>query len=125
MKQQLRSLIIALALSLYLSVAAHGEDWPTFGHDIARSGCSELTLTVPLMHAWVHTALHAPLLRSAHGVLDQRTPGQRPRRRAGSQRGMHLSPAHPLDRGAHAHTRARRGRKLVAVLVRMPRLCPL
>ena len=40
--------------------AVHAADWPTYRHDIARSGVTGETLTPPLKPAWVYRARHAP-----------------------------------------------------------------
>ena len=35
-------------------------DWPAYRHDLARSGVTEETLSVPLHPQWVYTAAHPP-----------------------------------------------------------------
>lgn len=41
-------------------VSAHGEDWPTYLHDNARSGVTNETLKLPLWPAWEHQPRLAP-----------------------------------------------------------------
>ncbi len=48
---------------LFVAVLAgpvHGEDWPTYRHDIARSGITTEQLSPPLSPQWVFEPTHAP-----------------------------------------------------------------
>ncbi|NOY80414.1 MAG: PQQ-binding-like beta-propeller repeat protein [Kiritimatiellaeota bacterium] len=38
----------------------HGEDWPTYRHDIARSGITSERLSLPLSPQWIFEPAHAP-----------------------------------------------------------------
>ncbi len=50
--------VVAILCILGFAVAA--EDWPTYRHDVARSGVTGEQLTLPLSQHWVHEAQHAP-----------------------------------------------------------------
>lgn len=50
--RELRPLCAFLLISLLSGAAARAEDWPTFMHDVARSGVSRETLTLPLAELW-------------------------------------------------------------------------
>jgi len=52
-----RALSVVLVV---ICVAAHGADWPTYRHDIARSGVTAERLAPPLSLRWVFKARHAP-----------------------------------------------------------------
>jgi len=45
---------------LVLSLWSRAEDWPTYRHDIARSGITPEKLTTPLHEAWVFRSQHLP-----------------------------------------------------------------
>ncbi|NQT88454.1 PQQ-binding-like beta-propeller repeat protein, partial [bacterium] len=51
-----RALPLALALCAFASAA----DWPTYRHDMARSGITQETLKPPLSRAWEFRPAHAP-----------------------------------------------------------------
>ena len=52
---------VVFLLSLFLlSTPATAEDWPTYRHDIARTGCTPESLTAPLTLHWVYTPIHPP-----------------------------------------------------------------
>jgi outer membrane protein assembly factor BamB len=49
------------ALILLLIVASvSASDWPTYRHDLARTGCTDESLGASLALQWVHTSIHAP-----------------------------------------------------------------
>ncbi|HUT13763.1 MAG TPA: PQQ-binding-like beta-propeller repeat protein [Thermoguttaceae bacterium] len=48
-----------LAAVLFTTTAA-GEDWPTYRHDVARSGVTPEQVATPLFESWVFKARHAP-----------------------------------------------------------------
>lgn len=48
---------ILLALLLHI---AYAEDWPTYMHDVARSGISSERMTLPLSEGWVFMTKHPP-----------------------------------------------------------------
>lgn len=50
----------ACLATLALAHSAIGGDWPTYGHDAARSNVAEEALPVPLYEAWVYHTMHAP-----------------------------------------------------------------
>ena len=47
-------------LGLLLASTVLGADWPTFRHDVSRSGMTDETVAPPLAPAWVFQARHAP-----------------------------------------------------------------
>ena len=49
-----------LWLVLILASCAVGADWPTYRHDVARSGTTAESLSPPLAPVWVFQARHAP-----------------------------------------------------------------
>lgn len=51
---------LALWFGLSLATAAAGADWPTYRHDVARSGITAESVSLPLAPAWVFRARHAP-----------------------------------------------------------------
>ncbi len=51
--------ISALVLLLLVG-SALGSDWPTYRHDLARTGCTDESLGLPLVLQWVYTSTHAP-----------------------------------------------------------------
>ena len=56
-----RLMVVAFGFALTaVPPAVHAADWPTYRHDIARSGVTRETLTPPLEPAWVYRARHAP-----------------------------------------------------------------
>ncbi len=52
-------LISALVL-LLMAVSVWASDWPTYRHDLARTGCTDESLGAPLVLQWVYTSTHAP-----------------------------------------------------------------
>ena len=56
-----RLAIVALACGLSAAMhTARAADWPTYRHDIARSGVTPEALVPPLKAAWVYRSRHAP-----------------------------------------------------------------
>ncbi|MDD4786965.1 MAG: PQQ-binding-like beta-propeller repeat protein, partial [Pirellulales bacterium] len=51
---------LVLALAASASVAARAGDWPTYRHDIARSGVTSEEVRPPLRECWVFQPAHAP-----------------------------------------------------------------
>jgi len=47
-------------LAVFSGTAAIGEDWPTYRHDVARSGVTSEQIATPLYESWVFKARHAP-----------------------------------------------------------------
>ena len=45
---------------LIVATCALADDWPTYMHDIARTGTTSERLDPPLTHHWVHKPRHAP-----------------------------------------------------------------
>lgn len=85
------TLRIALALSLCaFSIAAVAEDWPTYGHDAARSHVSGESLAGDLESAWVHQPRHAP-----------RPAWPPPAKWDGYNKVPHLEPRMVFDRAFH------------------------
>ncbi|MCU0914417.1 MAG: PQQ-binding-like beta-propeller repeat protein [Planctomycetes bacterium] len=58
MRKTIAWLGTGILLTAVASTAA--ADWPTYRHDIARTGGTEESLNAPLALQWVHTATHAP-----------------------------------------------------------------
>ncbi len=52
-------LILAFPVAI-LALPVLAGDWPTYRHDIARSGVTEDGVTTPLVQQWVHQPRHAP-----------------------------------------------------------------
>ncbi|NOZ23258.1 MAG: PQQ-binding-like beta-propeller repeat protein [Planctomycetes bacterium] len=53
----IRTILVAL---LFLAWRVQAEDWPTYQHDIARSGVTKEEIKPPLSEAWSFTPLHSP-----------------------------------------------------------------
>ena len=51
---------ILLACVSFASLAARGEDWPTYRHDIARSGITSERIETPLTERWVFMPRKGP-----------------------------------------------------------------
>ena len=49
-----------LWFGLILDASVMGADWPTYRHDVARSGITAESVSPPLAPAWVFRARHAP-----------------------------------------------------------------
>jgi outer membrane protein assembly factor BamB len=45
---------------LLMTASAPASDWPTYRHDLARTGCTSESLGSPLALQWVYTSTHAP-----------------------------------------------------------------
>jgi len=45
---------------LVTAASAAASDWPTYRHDLARTGCTEESLNAPLALQWVYTSAHEP-----------------------------------------------------------------
>jgi len=56
-----RQASLAATFLALVSVAALAEDWPTWRHDLARSGVTGEKLPSPLHRQWVHVAAHKPM----------------------------------------------------------------
>ncbi len=53
--------VLTLTLvSLLAAASVSAADWPTYRHDLARTGCTSESLGSPLVLQWVCTATHAP-----------------------------------------------------------------
>ena len=60
---RVRCLFVALVFLAIGSAVASGlwaGDWPTYRHDLARSGVTEEALSAPLHRQWLYTAAHPP-----------------------------------------------------------------
>lgn len=60
---RVRSLFVAVVFFAIGSAVASGlraADWPTYRHDLARSGVTEESLSAPLHRQWLYTAAHPP-----------------------------------------------------------------
>ncbi|HID23464.1 MAG TPA: hypothetical protein EYP14_13850, partial [Planctomycetaceae bacterium] len=55
-----RGLSLLVAIIAFALRASSAEDWPTYRHDIARSGVTGESLELPLRSCWVFQARHAP-----------------------------------------------------------------
>ena len=53
-------LFLSVALITISAGGALADDWPTYRHDIARTGISAETIAAPLSLEWVFSPLHAP-----------------------------------------------------------------
>ncbi|QDT09164.1 PQQ-binding-like beta-propeller repeat protein [Planctomycetes bacterium K23_9] len=51
--------LLSAVLLLGMLSTTYG-DWPTYQHDIRRSGVTDETLTLPLAQSWVNQSLHPP-----------------------------------------------------------------
>ncbi len=49
-----------LGIGLSLATVVRAADWPTYRHDVARSGITAESVSLPLAPAWVFRARHAP-----------------------------------------------------------------
>jgi outer membrane protein assembly factor BamB len=56
----LRFIYTLFAFLLFLQQGGFADDWPTFRHDLSRSGISGEALAPPLKEAWRYTAKHPP-----------------------------------------------------------------
>lgn len=56
----IRNLLWLFCVAAVTSTAADANDWPTYCHDIARSGVTSEVVRVPLNEGWVFQARHAP-----------------------------------------------------------------
>lgn len=54
------AMLLAIGALLAVAGTAHGDEWPTYRHDIARSGVTAESLKLPLGQAWVFQPKHAP-----------------------------------------------------------------
>jgi len=52
--------IAVLVLAAVVSTTAWAEDWPTYRHDVGRTGATDETLRLPLASVWQHRSPHAP-----------------------------------------------------------------
>ncbi|MCX6899804.1 MAG: PQQ-binding-like beta-propeller repeat protein [Verrucomicrobia bacterium] len=57
---QLRMPVNSLIAAAAMSAMVCADDWPTYRHDIARSGITLEKLATPLAESWVYQARHAP-----------------------------------------------------------------
>jgi outer membrane protein assembly factor BamB len=57
---------------LLVTASTLAADWPTYRHNIARTGCCEESLETPLVPRWSYTSTHEPKPGWSH-------PGTRPR----------------------------------------------
>ncbi len=72
-----RAIVVSSAwIALLATVSAVASDWPTYRHDIARTGCTDESLDLPLAPQWVYVsadqprcAWSAPATRPREGVL--------------------------------------------------------
>lgn len=60
MSSRVRTLWFAIICSAALCGGLLAADWPTYRHDMARSGVSPAKLRMPLHVQWTHRAAHAP-----------------------------------------------------------------
>ncbi len=64
MPRSLAATIILAAFTLWFglspAISVRGADWPTYRHDVARSGITAESVSLPLAPAWVFRARHAP-----------------------------------------------------------------
>ncbi|NQT17414.1 MAG: PQQ-binding-like beta-propeller repeat protein, partial [Planctomycetes bacterium] len=59
--RSLGTVLLLAGCTLTFSIApAAADGWPTYRHDIARSGVSSETMPVPLIESWVYRSAHAP-----------------------------------------------------------------
>ncbi|MCE9555098.1 MAG: PQQ-binding-like beta-propeller repeat protein [Planctomycetes bacterium] len=58
---RLLALSAALLLTTLSAPTLHAEDWPTYRHDVSRSGISTEKLPVPLTRVWTYRTAFAPL----------------------------------------------------------------
>ncbi len=62
-------------IALLVAASTVASDWPTYRHDIARTGCTDESLDAPLALQWIHVsaqprcAWSAPATRPREGVL--------------------------------------------------------
>jgi len=47
-------------LVLFAISGAHASDWPTYRHDVSRTGCTSESLELPLAGQWMRVPLHRP-----------------------------------------------------------------
>jgi outer membrane protein assembly factor BamB len=52
--------LASIMAAVALVAATHADDWPTYRHDIARSGVTPEKIAMPLAESWVYRPRHAP-----------------------------------------------------------------
>lgn len=55
-----RAVLLPCMVALVGSIAALAGDWPTYRHDMARSGVTSEVVQPPLHECWVFKARYAP-----------------------------------------------------------------
>lgn len=86
----MRFTLSCLLLFLSSLICAQAEDWPTDRHDVSRTGCSNQTLSLPLVEVWQHEAVYPPRPAWPAPAVEDVSHGIR-----------ELSPTHIFDRAYH------------------------
>jgi len=60
MRRNKKAALTSALILLLVVASAPASDWPTYRHDLARTGCTDESLGAPLALQWTYTSTHAP-----------------------------------------------------------------